>query len=578
MKKALLVVMVLISYCFYEVNADIFIDTLENEGNINISIEQLENGYQYVDEKVEVINLDKINDLKIEYKTNDEFYVFGTFLVDSKTYPYLAYYKNSSLIYEKIFNELGAGVGVDFLIDEDEVIILTNIMEKNIYNTVLAKVSNDGKIIMKKEFRGDKDTLGEKILKCDNFYSVLGETYATKLEDNENDTLFSVFQATVFKENFNQCEVNLWGNNTYSRFFDACSVGREVYILIEVCGKGYFESKYGHRFVVLMETDIQFSQPTYISYPVEFINEKKQMISLNKEFCLVTQSSDYSLQFDLYSFGLTKKDSFTYFDYVLKNKIYDFMIFSNENEINIFLETIDKGKNIYRYVVYDGEKNLYEKDYNSINKRDFMFSQNRIINYLENGKLIQECYFQKIEKNIYVNGKKYEPVKINEISGSYGEKVEIYETRFSDFIIRYLEKEKVELKINIKNYGVYDMGVKLEFNAIGYLNGELIESGYEIEKEDKYLLELVGNGGEKEVIYFTVTNLVDNNYEEKVYPNFDVEISKIYSRNESTSSMFENKLKLEKVTVEFDYYYLIVFGIIGVLFGMLVGRKKKCLK
>ena len=122
------------------------------------------------------------------------------------------------------------------------------------------------------------------------------------------------------------------------------------------------------------------------------------------------------------------------------------------------------------------------------------------------------------------------------------------------------------------------MGVRLEFNAIGYLNGELIESGYEIEKEDKYLLELIGNSGEKEVIYFTVTNLVQDEFKEKVYPDYNIEISKIYSRNESNSTMFENNLKLEKVVVEFDYYYLLVFGIIGVLFGMIMRRKKKCLK
>ena len=35
-------------------------------------------------------------------------------------------------------------------------------------------------------------------------------------------------------------------------------------------------------------------------------------------------------------------------------------------------------------------------------------------------------------------------------------------------------------------------------------------------------------------------------------------------------------MKLEKVVVEFYYYYLLVFGIIGVLFGMIVRRKNKC--
>ena len=114
--------------------------------------------------------------------------------------------------------------------------------------------------------------------------------------------MFSVFQASVYKEDFDVCDVNLWGNNTYSKFFDACTVGKNVYILLEVCGVGYFESKYGHRFIVLMETDIQFSQPTYLTYSTEFINMNKKLINYNGKFCLVTQNTDFSLLFDLYVF------------------------------------------------------------------------------------------------------------------------------------------------------------------------------------------------------------------------------------------------------------------------------------
>jgi len=315
-----------------------------------------------------------------------------------------------------------------------------------------------------------------------------------------------------------------------------------------------------------------------MTYSTEFINVNKMMINYNGKFCLVTQNTDFSLLFELYGNGLSKKETFTYFDYVLKNKITSFEVYKKEDTLTIFLESENQEEYSYNFTIKDENEVIYEKSYQTENKLEFIFYDNYVINYIENNKLIQNSYLKKNCKDIYINNIKCHSVKVSETSGSYGEKIEIYEARGNDFVIRYLVKEQVDLKVNIKNYGVYDMGVRLEFNAIGYLNGELIESGYEIEKEDKYLLELIGNSGEKEVIYFTVTNLVQDEFKEKVYPDYNIEISKIYSRNESNSTMFENNLKLEKVVVEFDYYYLLVFGIIGVLFGMIMRRKKKCLK
>lgn len=576
MKKTLFVVIIIISYCLINIKGDVLIDTVDNNGNINVSSDELESGYQYTKEIKEVINLDKLENSKIKFKSVDEFFIFGTFNIDGKTYPYLSYYNDSSLVFERIFTELGVGVGEDFLIDNEKIIILTNTLEKSVYKTTLAKVDLEGKIIAKREFKGDKDTFGKKVLISDEFYSIFGETSVSNFEGNTNDTLFSVFQASVYKEDFDVCDVNLWGNNTYSKFFDACTVGKNVYILLEVCGVGYFESKYGHRFIVLMETDIQFSQPTYLTYSTEFINTNKKLINYNGKFCLVTQNTDFSLLFDLYSDGLSKKETFTYFDYVLKNKITGFDVFQQKDKLTIILESENLGEYSYYFIIKWKNDTIYEKNYQVKNKLKFIYSDYYVINYIDNNKLVQNSYFKKNNKDIYINNIKCDSVKVSETSGSYGETIEIYEVRVGDFIIRYLVKDKIDLKVNIKNYGVYDMGVRLEFNAIGYLNGELIESGYEIEKEDKYLLELIGNAGEKEVIYFTVTNLVKDELKEKVYPDYNIEISKIYSRNESTSTMFENKMKLEKVVVEFDYYYLLVFGIIGVLFGMIVRRKKKC--
>ena len=126
MKKTLFVVIIIISYCLINIKGDVLIDTVDNNGDINVSSDELESGYQYTKEIKEVINLDKLENSKIKFKSVDEFFIFGTFNIDGKTYPYLSYYNDSSLVFERIFTELGVGVGEDFLIDNEKIIILTN--------------------------------------------------------------------------------------------------------------------------------------------------------------------------------------------------------------------------------------------------------------------------------------------------------------------------------------------------------------------------------------------------------------------------------------------------------------------
>ena len=61
MKKILFVVVIVISYCIFDIKGDVIIDTINNNGDINISCDELESGYQYIKEKKEVINLNKLS-------------------------------------------------------------------------------------------------------------------------------------------------------------------------------------------------------------------------------------------------------------------------------------------------------------------------------------------------------------------------------------------------------------------------------------------------------------------------------------------------------------------------------------
>ena len=246
-------------------------------------------------------------------------------------------------------------------------------------------------------------------------------------------------------------------------------------------------------------------------------------------------------------------------------------IIYGKEDINL---TLDGYCTYNDFIIYNNNKvilnkitgEIYNKEYKPY--YDFKMTTSEMQDYDEDGSLnnkflryvqmpVYKDYF--FETKEFNNSPEIVTIQLNEISEE--------ETELSDYA-------KLANGLFVEPINSIDL-FKNKYTNSDTINPYIFTN---YEKEDKYLLELIGNSGEKEVIYFTVTNLVQDEFKEKVYPDYNIEISKIYSRNESNSTMFENNLKLEKVVVEFDYYYLLVFGIIGVLFGMIMRRKKKCLK
>lgn len=65
----------------------------------------------------------------------------------------------------------------------------------------------------------------------------------------------------------------------------------------------------------------------------------------------------------------------------------------------------------------------------------------------------------------------------------------------------------VFLDVNIENEDIYQTGLKLKFNGVGYLNGKEISSNYIINDIGKYLLEIVGENIENTLISFEISEL-----------------------------------------------------------------------
>ncbi|XMB66870.1 hypothetical protein RI065_11370 [Mycoplasmatota bacterium zrk1] len=105
---------------------------------------------------------------------------------------------------------------------------------------------------------------------------------------------------------------------------------------------------------------------------------------------------------------------------------------------------------------------------------------------------------------------------------------------YSDLLI-----DKVEFYTNINKTLYYD-SVNLFFNGIGYLNGELIETGFQLTETGEYELIVTGANNAKKVLDFEVRESV-------------VQESKFYNFSEEKEYFIP-----ETIDKDFDYRYLLV--------------------
>src|SRR5690606_6305350 len=98
----------------------------------------------------------------------------------------------------------------------------------------------------------------------------------------------------------------------------------------------------------------------------------------------------------------------------------------------------------------------------------------------------------------------------------YGHHEEVFKAE--DIAFMYLiNSYYIPSKINVKNSQIYDLGIRLEFNGQGYLNGEEIINEFIIEEVGEYSLVVHGSGGVREIINFKVDNLSLNDKTNKAY-------------------------------------------------------------
>lgn len=162
--------------------------------------------------------------------------------------------------------------------------------------------------------------------------------------------------------------------------------------------------------------------------------------------------------------------------------------------------------------------------------------------------------------------------KIHQDFSIYGNYINEYAYENEDICFCYHKNIYIETEVSIKDKGVYDKNLKIEFNGIGTLNDTSINSGYIIEEEGIYTLDVIGKEGVCKTYKFEVKDLSKTNVDRKIKNriiNFN-EIEKEVKTNAKIN--IENNVETKK---KINYYGFLLIPLILILIMIILVMRKK---
>ena len=578
----------LVLLCTYgsSFNAKIIFDVTESQGgDVVLSEEEINGGYSYHKEHLEIVNLLNIEINDIEVIDSKSYVLCGRINGSGYSYyPYVAYYENNQLVFQKTFDDYGIGVFKDMLIENDKIVLIGNYDERDVSVICLFELDLDGKITKSIKFGANRDSYGYKVLSLEYEYMIVGATYASEFMGCQNQGTKSMVVGRVDKEDFSDNYLVSFGNETMD-FHDAVTDNEAIFILATVNGLGYFSDRGRTKFLVLIKMDHYVDSPEYISLFGSEVVKTSKMFIYQDHVCFMEVEHSHQVGLVSYSKDLEFINMDIYTDNHLPSGISDFCVDSNNKEMALSLYSKYNNKLYERRIIFDKDFNEYfnEEFIHQIDDvvKKYKYSNHVFFYVMKNRdyKVYTDIFLKKIDDDIYINGT---PATLNKEEDSnldsYGVKKELYEATLGDISVNYYHESEVELKTNITPFSTYDKGISLEFNAKGYLNGEEIENGYKVNNEGQYLLELLSTDGKKESIYFTVGSLtIDYNNIEVIGSEKQTEAT--YKRISEETIEKEHKVQIsDAITVtknNYNYYYLIISLVLGSGLGLLLIRGKR---
>ena len=348
---------------------------------------------------------------------------------------------------------------------------------------------------------------------------------------------------------------------------------------------GYSYLNNGYKNILVKEINLNLEYIKQLDYGYRIGSDIKKIETDQTNLYVLMKYLDYNTDKEITVLNVIDHNLCYVSQYIYKYDNYNYtkpidIVINDSNIVSVLLQFTNKNyivgygviklkdnKEILNIVNFNNEYPDKFKDkngnhiYTSINNQIKKVLINSVIvfNFGENEiKTHEEIYNYEVYVNsslVKHNDKKSKISYDLDIFGNYN-LIYYFETKDVDFI--YNKNCYIKEDVNIQNSQIYDLEFRIYFNGVGYLNGELIESGYKIQMNGKYTLDLIG----KDSLQRKYTFFIEDNSVKNIILN---DLSEITIEKENTSITDKNvqidinqtPLITDRSTTETNYLMLI---------------------
>lgn len=516
------------------------------------------------------------------YYDSNIYIVVGYIIVDGVTgyasYPFVSYYENYSLVFNKIFNSQGIGEFKEVIFIDDYIFISGYIEQNQISKPYLVKLDTKGRVYKSIVLECDKNTSACSMYNDFGEIYIIGVTHASYIKDIKLNNTYNRVFLLVLDYNFEVKRCELIGNDRNNEIYDVIYDDYNFYIYGQTGGDGDIAVSSDYQKVVysydIFGEFIYSSRVnnSYIGYN-GIVLHKKNIYFLNKPYeeqFINVYSGDYE--------ELKKKGSITFNNNDdIKNVFYKMI-----GDTLIISQVISLGDRDIIRISYVKEKTVESVDidlYDICSIKNVYCNSDKILFF---GNMLKENKYRSFAAEVSLLQIKNNKVYINNVE-VFAEKPEIEANKYGNYKVDVLYqhngiklyvKENIykELQCNLINKGIFDLGVSIEANGEMFLNGEKIDDGYIFYKEGEYLLEIKGE--KVETLYLIkVENLSKEVNEIKGnIINEEFKEPEKMSKDEIlySSTLYENSI--DKRIIIFSF--LMIMIIFGFVLGFILPNKK----
>lgn len=501
---------------------------------------QIENKAYYIEEKNNVINDSNI----AKYKQIDDnkyvvLYAEESIYDEENINIYLTYLEYGKTVWKILIHENIYADIVDLCIDNNEIYILYNFYSTySNMDIYLKKYSFKGEYLYSYIYSGDKNDIANKLyIKGNNCY-ITGNTTSEKRlfggERNKEDSFLII--ANKYKmENYKDITFVEVENDDITAIY---VVGEYIYVI-----QYYLEQKLANlpsiKLIKLNVEGVIINEEIIDSgYALKVIGINEY---LSNEFLLVYEIyNDYKKYYETKIYKIDIQNEYkNIYTYNYNSDIHLYKSFVKDGKISILYKQ-NGSKSGYLYQIIDliQKEKLIDFEYSSEYYNDIMFIDH--FNMLVKDNLsVQNIILNVVKVNTFgttiidsdkKNINDYDII-LNEQKGSINiDKSEIHYNinMFGDYnLIYYLESDNLDIMYNhkikvtnnlsITNNQTYDVNVKLTFNGIGILDGNVIESGYIVEDIGEHTLKLIGKDNIEYIYQFNIQKISPNKEKKERY-------------------------------------------------------------